>query len=150
MPMSGGQWRDRFLNEYESVGTYYNDHSGCWAPKGYATKCGGNMPKGPTSGTKKCVEANDTGAGECYFVDSTHSNSWRALRVNNATHNTQYIEYDSTWTFGDGPLQWYEYYDITKDPYQMTNAYHAQSGGVKAALHTELEAYYRCRGTQCP
>ena len=90
------------LNEYKSVGTYYNDHSSAWTNKtdpenNTAEKCGGSMPRGPDpEATAKCVESNATAAGNCYFVDSTHSNNWRALRtVDPATkRNTLYVEYD--------------------------------------------------------
>lgn len=102
-------WRKAFLNEYMSVGTYYNDHSNCW---GNDKQCPGKMPRGPigneiavmpiglawiegpdytifVNNTEeaeappglKCVESNITGGGNCYFVDSTHSNNWRQLRV---------------------------------------------------------------------
>ena len=52
------------------------------------------MPNSPagTVNTSECVEANTTGAGKCYFVDSTHSNSWRNLRINNQHENVAYIE----------------------------------------------------------
>lgn len=34
-----------------------------------------------------CVESTGVGDGTCYFVDSTHSNNWRQLRIINATHD---------------------------------------------------------------
>lgn len=34
---------------------------------------------------------------DCYFVDSTHSNNWRNLRIHNADENLAYIEYDPTY-----------------------------------------------------
>ena len=36
--------------------------------------------------------------------DSTHSNSWRQLRIINSTHDWNYVEYDPAWTF-DTELQ---------------------------------------------
>ena len=65
-------WRGAFLNEYLSVGTYWNDHSNAWAPEGYADKCGGNMPRSPEAAGSKanCTEAEGVGQGECYFVVS--------------------------------------------------------------------------------
>ena len=42
-------WRTEFLNEYYSVGTYYNDHSGAWQDgKNTTQACGGAMPRGPS------------------------------------------------------------------------------------------------------
>ena len=144
-------WRHSFLNEYLSVGTYYNDHSNAWAPEGYADKCGGNMPKAPeAAGTSpNCTEAQGTGEGECYFVDSTHSNSWRQLRVINTTHDWNYVEYDPEWAFAGTP-QHFELYDIARDPYQVENIYAVQSNATKEALAKELAAYWQCRGKECP
>eukprot|EP01062_Namystynia_karyoxenos_P021003 TRINITY_DN17967_c0_g1_i1.p1 TRINITY_DN17967_c0_g1~~TRINITY_DN17967_c0_g1_i1.p1 ORF type:complete len:668 (+),score=178.64 TRINITY_DN17967_c0_g1_i1:107-2005(+) len=142
-------WRDAFLNEYESVGTYYNDHSNAWAPDGYDKHCGGAMPRGPSGVPKTCTESTGVGDGNCYFVDSTHSNSWRALRIINATHDWQYVEYDSKWAWSGAP-DFQELYDVRQDLYQMSNIYSVQTDAVKAALHAQLEAYYRCRGAACP
>ena len=76
------------------VGTYYNDHSTCWAPPDQVKLCGGHMPVGPDPSTtsRDCKEGTGVGDGNCYFVDSTHSNNYRALRVINSTDNLIYIE----------------------------------------------------------
>ena len=149
-------WRDHYLSEYLSVGTYYNDHSQCWSPPGYTEKCGGSMPRGPDpSKTKKCVEATGVGDGNCYFVDSTHSNSWRALRIINSTMNVQYIEYDPTWHFnvtdpsGAG-LQHYELYDLNTDKYQVKNLYAATGDATRRALHAQLASYWNCGSSRTP
>jgi hypothetical protein len=89
---SNAKWRDAFLNEYLSVGTYWNDHSTCWENDANSTtkQCGGPMPRGPQKGGQPgsdCVESEGIGDGNCYFVDSTHSNTWRQLRIINATMN---------------------------------------------------------------
>ena len=59
------------------------------------------------------------GDGNCYFVDSTHSNNWRELRIRNSTMNWAYVEYDPAWKFVVNDIQHYELYDVTADPYQM-------------------------------
>lgn len=146
-------WRTAFLNEYKSVGTYFNDHSGTWEDNGTTTKqCGGPMPRGPDdTKSKKCIESTGVGDGNCYFVDSTHSNSWRQLRVVNSSMNINYIEYDPDFKFTAGvPLQHYEMYDQQADPYQMHNIYSQQSDQVKQALHEQLVAYFLCKGNACP
>lgn len=150
-------WRDAFLNEYLSVGTYYNDHSSCWQDgKETTNKCGGKMPRGPDAKkTKTCKESEGVGDGNCYFVDSKHSNNWRQLRIVNASMNWNYVEYDPEWKFnGTGPtgsgLQHYELYDIESDPYQVKNIYATTSEATKAALHSQLKAYWACRGKECP
>eukprot|EP00937_MAST-01D_sp_MAST-1D-sp2_P003799 g3799.t1 len=149
-------WRTEFLNEYYSVGTYYNDHSSAWQDgKNTTNRCGGGMPRGPggdSSKVKKCTESDSVSGGDCYFVDSTHSNSWRALRIIDpaAQRDWQYVEYDPAWewkTTGTYKgLQHYELYDIAKDPYQMTNVYNATDDATKAELHTRIAAYYACGG----
>merc|ERR1712032_999781 len=113
------RWRDRFINEYMSVGTYFNDHSQVWDDGTVLEQCGGKMPNSPagTVPARQCHEEAGVGNGTCYFVDSTYSNSWRALRVLNETHNFQYVEYDKEWTFGEKPFQHYELYNISVDEF---------------------------------
>ena len=82
------------------------------------------MPKAPTDNPGPCVEASGIGNGNCYFVDSEHSNSWRLLRIINEQENLAYVEYDNTFKFnatspsGEG-LQFYELYDLNTDVYQV-------------------------------
>jgi hypothetical protein len=187
-------WRTKFINEYKSVGTYFNDHSSCWGNDVIDGKqCPGKMPRGPdpegsggeidyskirgpvviegenqtifldngngeydaegnllttaeAGGSKAgCVESTGIGDGTCYFVDSTHSNNWRQLRIINATMDMNYIEYDPNWAFNDtAAMQHYELYDVAKDKYQMHNIYPVASAEVKAALHAELDEYWHC------
>lgn len=59
-------WRNYFLIEYLSVGTYYNDHSKCFGTPACAN--GEPMPRGPDPKDKSpCVESNVTGGGNCYL-----------------------------------------------------------------------------------
>ena len=46
------------------------------------------------------------------------------------------------------PRQHYELYDISADPYQMSNLYPTTSDAIKTELHGRLEAYYACDGTK--
>jgi len=143
------EWRDAFMIAYKSVGTYYNDHSNC---AGNNMGCKGTMPKCPSDGNCNCEEADGVGNGNCYFVDSTHSNSWRNLRIHNAQENLAYIEYDPTfdWITNDtkgGGLQFYELYNITADPYQMTNLYSTTDDATKTRLHQRVVEHYGCKGS---
>eukprot|EP00730_Choanoeca_flexa_P017630 TRINITY_DN8513_c0_g1_i1.p1 TRINITY_DN8513_c0_g1~~TRINITY_DN8513_c0_g1_i1.p1 ORF type:complete len:564 (+),score=126.97 TRINITY_DN8513_c0_g1_i1:170-1693(+) len=151
------QWRDHFMVEYYSVGTYYNDHSGIWSDDTNTKTCGSKPPRSPPqfANISKCKEANETGAGECYFIDSTHSNSWRLLRIMTEEENLAYIEYDPKWKFeatspvGEG-LQFYELYNVTADPYQVDNIYDRVRDELKQELHQKLAAYWICSGASCP
>ena len=60
------------------------------------------------------MESNITGGGNCYFVDSLHSNSWRLLKINNAKENTAYIEYDPAyeWVTTDPTGAGLQYYEL--------------------------------------
>lgn len=143
---SDAPWRDQQLIEYKSVGTYYNDHSKTWDDGTTAAACGAKMPRSPEGVSGNCVESEGVGDGNCYFVDSTHSNSWRALRILNDQENIVYIEYDPTFEFNTTDLQHYELYDINKDPYQMTNVYHKASAHKREELHAAVSKYFQCGG----
>lgn len=99
-----GSWRTTQIIEYLSVGTYYNDHAAIWV-SGPAAVPGtpvvyGHGPFTPVAvnaSEKSCAASENksvgrVGAGECYFVDSTESNNWIAIRVRNATDNFVYAE----------------------------------------------------------
>ena len=76
----------------------------------------------------------------------------RQLRVLNASMNLNYVEYDPAWKFtpGGAPLQHYELYNLSADPYQMQNLYPTADEATRNALHAQLDAYWRCRGEKCP
>lgn len=147
-------WRDRWLNEYFSVGTYWFDHSTPWDGNGYGrSMCGRGLPDSPQGKIdhRLCKESDGVGDGNCYMVDSTHSNSWRSLRILNSTHNLAYIEYDPDWEFAEGQqLQHIELYDVTKDPHQLHNVYGESSKELTDALHAEMVEYFACAGPNCP
>ena len=93
--------------------------------------------------------AAQVGDGDCYIVDSTHSNSWRMLRVLTEDEDLAYVEYDNSWTWNATELQFYEYYDLRADPYQQRNAYGAATPARRAALHGALADLFACRGAGC-
>lgn len=144
-------WRDQLLIEYLAVGTYWNDHSVIWNDGTTAEKCGGERPRGPSGMPQTCTEESGVGNGTCWYVDSEHSNNWRALRILNSEEDLQYIEYDPNWHFdGEGAtgagMQHYELYDLSKDPYQMENTYPNTDLAKRTLLHTALAKYWKCSG----
>lgn len=97
-------WRTTQIIEYLSVGTYFNDHAALWVSgpaanpgtpvvygKGPFSKAGSTISEGSCAGTENAT-AGSVGQGQCYFVDSQHSNNWIAIRVRNSTHNFVYVE----------------------------------------------------------
>jgi len=152
----GAEWRHYLLNEYKSVGTYGNDHSDTWENGTQTTDaCGGKMPLAPEGSsitkTKDCLESDGTSNGKCYIVDSKASNNWRQLRIVNATHNWNYVEYDRGFTFqADSQLQHYELYDLEADVYQMKNIYSTVDAETQRWLHETVDEYFHCSGSECP
>jgi N-acetylglucosamine-6-sulfatase len=67
---------------------------------------------------------------------SGNPSTYEAMRTNGAV----YVEYLN----GDR-----EYYDLTKDPYELRNVYGDLSGAQRADLHRTLGDLERCRGQNC-
>ena len=68
--------------------------------------------------------------------------SWNAL----VSTSFEYVEY------GANGGNFREYYDLTKDPYQLVNLLHAGNGTKPStvALSARLHAYMTCVGASCP
>lgn len=155
MTAQSSEWRHHLINEYKSVATYGNDHSAVWENgTDTTTACGGKLPLAPEGSgitkTAECLTSDGMSNGKCYLVDSTASNSWRQLRIVNATHNWNYVEYDPAFTFQTAQLQHYELYDQAADVYQMTNIYSTVGVEMQRWLHETLDAYFHCSGSDCP
>jgi len=73
-------------------------------------------------------------------------NQWRMLRVINSTHNLAFIEWDQKYVFDK--IDFHEYYDIAKDPWQKRNLWSSTSKAMQNSLHAELVNLYTCRGTR--
>eukprot|EP01060_Flectonema_neradi_P003729 TRINITY_DN1242_c1_g1_i1.p1 TRINITY_DN1242_c1_g1~~TRINITY_DN1242_c1_g1_i1.p1 ORF type:complete len:536 (+),score=103.61 TRINITY_DN1242_c1_g1_i1:44-1651(+) len=148
LPNHKRQQRTIWLSEYESTNELLAmNFASIWAES--SSVCPGPIPKGPNN-PSTCVEGTEVGQGNCYLVDSTESNTWRALRVINDTHNLQYIEYDHTWKWNQSTIQYRELYDVEADPYQIHNIYESSDQGIKSSLQQQLSDYYKCSGLSCP
>ena len=169
-------WRTSLIIEYVSVGTYFNDHAVQWL-SGPAAQPGtpvvyGTGPYKPTTSTTteaRCASTEVNPGGKCYFVDSTASNNWIALRVRNASDNFIFIQSFGTnavskTTFdgaGTGVFlcqsgdlcghELYQYGDIvanetypvmTNERWAMNNVFNVTAPGVIDSLNTELKNAY--------
>merc|ERR1712029_439919 len=73
-------------------------------------------------------------------------NQWRMLRVINSTHNFSLMEWDKEYVFDK--IDFHEYYDNAKDPWQKVNLWNSTSKAMQESLHAELVSLYTCRGTR--
>lgn len=172
-------WRTTQIIEYLSCGTYFNDHAKIWVSGPAATP--GTVPvygQGPFmvgqargSNNSFCAGTegkNPTGGGVCYFVDSTASNNWIAIRVRNASHNFVYAESygaqamhtavgggQGVFKCLDGDFCQHELYDygpitsdyphfpvMTEARFNLHNIYKASTAAMQATLHAELKHAY--------
>lgn len=95
---------------------------------------------------------------ECYATESKENN-FIAIHTINAiptsqTHEILYAEFAT----GDQDAadvdfaepDFYEMYDTTSDPWQMTNRYNDSDLDEREALHARLRAWFACAGDACP
>ena len=150
----GVKKRESFLSEYESVATLYSDRSPVWTKNGEVI-CGEKCPNSPSGSIpdKECKPAETWGGGNCYMCDSLETNNFRVLRTINATHDTKYIEWGGPKHFAEKwsiPPIHFEFYNLTSDPYEVTNLYAQLPAGLQHTLHSNIGAYYACSGADCP
>lgn len=142
-------WRDCAFIEYYYVEPNSKCVQGCKVP-------GGNYPHSDSN----CVdlEKNDHcwgGGGcdkNCYLTEST-SNNFIALR-HTGSSETLYVEYQkgeqSKTAIEFDKVDFYEYYDAAKDPWQLNNTYKTLDPKVKADFHKKVQTWYKCKGDACP
>ena len=91
------------------------------------------------------------GSGVAFVTDSLYSDNWRAIRIINDTYNVIYAEFvDFVWNENafENP-NFFEYYDLDDDPYQIDNLYPNLTKSQKDELHSLLMQYGACKGTKC-
>eukprot|EP01084_Bolivina_argentea_P159753 278238_1 len=90
-------------------------------------------------------------SGVPYITDSLYSDNWRGIRIRNNSHNAIYAEFvDFSWN--ENAFQnpnFFEYYDLNKDPFQIDNLYINLTKQQQNELHKTLMDYGQCKGTQC-
>ena len=139
---SADAWRTVYLTQYQSVGTYGFSHCSTWFPAADGSVCPGKNHSPPE---------NDNITGLPWLVDDKETNNWRAIRVINDTVDMMYAEIvNASWdeaAFEDP--QFYEYYDLKKDPFQLKNAYDSLNSDIQKELHGMLMNYGNCTGSSC-
>ena len=106
---------------------------------------GGYVVRGP------CNEScGICGAALSQLVDAP-SNTYSALRIQNSTHNVIYAEFRPQ----DSPAEHAstnstEMYDVSADPYQLTNLALTAPPELLAAYSRELFLLANCTGAECP
>lgn len=73
-------------------------------------------------------------------------NQWRMLRVMNGTHDFSYTEWDKEYIFDK--IDFVEFYDLSTDPWQMTNLWSTTGEATRRSLHAELVSMFTCAGTR--
>merc|ERR1712130_207112 len=101
---------------------------------------------------------------EYYYVginnkcDTTHpieepDNNFIAVRhIDEKYGNILYAEFQNGtdgWVDFQKP-DFYEMFDIDKDPWQLHNIYHKVDEKTKASLHQEVQTWLQCKGKNCP
>ena len=85
-----------------------------------------------------------------HYIDMPN-NTYIGVRLINSTHNFLYVEFydgENEVTFLD-PLE-YELFDVTNDPYQMTNIYgKTGTDDLVKELHDFLHKQISCKGSDC-
>eukprot|EP01062_Namystynia_karyoxenos_P056849 TRINITY_DN47774_c0_g1_i1.p1 TRINITY_DN47774_c0_g1~~TRINITY_DN47774_c0_g1_i1.p1 ORF type:complete len:549 (+),score=210.56 TRINITY_DN47774_c0_g1_i1:81-1727(+) len=130
-------WRDVVFIEY-----YYVNLN---------TKCMPYAPLDPVSG-QACRRSDPN----CTCTDiEDASNNYIALRhVEGEYGNTLYAEFQTDGgsdVYFDQP-DFYEYFDMAKDPWSMHNLYNNSGANrtVLQQLHNKLHMWFQCKGSACP
>ena len=89
----------------------------------------------------------------CYNIEDP-SNNYIAVRhgANSAFGETTYAEFQTSKT-GEtvfDNIDFFEYYNISNDPWQMHNLYNATEKETLSSLHDKLRMWYKCAGETCP
>jgi len=89
----------------------------------------------------------------CYMTED-ETNNFIALRELSQSNNMVYAEFQT----GDlaknavrfDKVDFVEYYNVNKDPWQMNNLAKTTSKADLSALHARLHKWYKCAGASCP
>jgi len=126
-------WRSAYLMEFKSVGTFGITHCPTWWPSADGSVVPGQIVR-PSSGS-----TNNQ-------LDNVDTNNWRVLRFIDETGNKYYGEFYNSAGNALANVIDYEYFDLSTDPWQMTNAYDSLSDTEKSEYSSLLQQYGACSG----
>jgi N-acetylglucosamine-6-sulfatase len=100
-----------------------------------------------------CWCASEQVSDTCYATEDT-ANNFIALRELDGSSNTVYAEFQ-TGDMSDADikfdkLDFVEYFDLSKDPWQMNNLAKTEPHTDLTTLHKRLHRWYKCVGASCP
>eukprot|EP01083_Nonionella_stella_P049114 131017_1 len=141
------EWREMFLSEYIAHAHQYFNICGTWFEDSNDFHGGVKRPNPVDPATGDYIWV-DYGRNE----NALGSNTWREIRIINATHNWSYSEYiNSSFTEDDKNNPYLRIlFDVNKDPYQVNNIYDSTSTKVQQDLHQMLMTYGNCSASTCP
>lgn len=145
-------WRDCVFIEYYYVEPNSKCVQDCKTP-------GGNYPHTDSN----CVNLNNNtqcwgGNGcdkNCYLTESV-SNNFIALRHMSGSDfgNTLYAEFQtgeqSKAAVQFDAVDFFEYYNVKNDPWQLANDYKTLDPKISSALHKKVQRWFQCEGDNCP
>ncbi len=162
---AASEWRQVFLSEYMAHANQYFKYV-AWrlSESESVSVCIGSICGtwfGETDdfhGEVERPEAVDEATGHYIWVDygdnedAMGSNTWREIRIINATHNWSYAEYVNS-SFSEQAKE-SPYlrilFDVNEDPFQVDNVYHSVDESVQQELHDMLMEYGSCSAATCP
>eukprot|EP00730_Choanoeca_flexa_P010995 TRINITY_DN2210_c0_g1_i2.p1 TRINITY_DN2210_c0_g1~~TRINITY_DN2210_c0_g1_i2.p1 ORF type:complete len:519 (+),score=99.21 TRINITY_DN2210_c0_g1_i2:179-1558(+) len=88
-----------------------------------------------------------------HFHDCAN-NTYRAVRQHGRQGQGQFLyaeftDFRTNWNFDDSGIDFYEYYDVDSDPYQLHNIYNTLNNSYKEQLHNYLVSAWKCQGSDC-
>lgn len=80
---------------------------------------------------------------------------YRSMRVKNATHDFLFAEFTDVtvaadWSYPPSGIQFFEYYDMRSDPFQLHNLWHTTPLETQQILRDRLQELFTCQGNTCP
>lgn len=94
----------------------------------------------------------DNKCGMNHPIEEPDNNFIAVRHMNKKYGNILYAEFQNGttgWVDFKNP-NFYEMYDIDKDPWQLHNIYSMVDNETKAALHKEVHQWLQCKGQNCP